>query len=76
MVVIRPLSPSSRLCGACWMCSLMPSSADSAVGDVQAAEQVACWSHVAQEARRGGDKGRLRGGSERCVCILVPACFF
>lgn len=72
VAVIRPFSSSSSLCGACWMCSLMPGSAGSSVGDVQAAEQVACRSHVAQEARSGEEKGPLGGGSERCVCILVP----
>lgn len=49
------------------MCSVTPGSADSSVGDIQAAEQVACRSHVAQEAHGGEEKGLLRGGSERCV---------
>lgn len=53
------------------MCSLMPGSAGSSVGDVQAAEEAACRSRVAQEACSGEEKGPLGGGLERCLCILV-----
>lgn len=55
------------------MCGLMPGSAGSSVGDVQTAEQVACRSHVAQEARSGEEKDPLGEGLERCVYIVVPA---
>lgn len=53
------------------MFHLMPGSAGSSVGDVQAVEEAACRSHVAQEACSEEEKGPLGGGSERCVCILV-----
>lgn len=53
---------SSKLYGACWMCSLMPGSADSSVGDMQAAEQADCWSHWPGKSHSREDEGlRWRG---------------
>lgn len=44
------------------MCSLMPGSADSSVGDMQAAEQADCWSHWPGKSHSREDEGlRWRG---------------
>lgn len=74
VAVIHPFSSSSSLCRACWMCSFMPGSAGCSVGDVQAAEQIVCWSRVAEEARSEEETGPLGEESKRCICILTPAC--
>lgn len=70
---------SSKLYVACSVCSLMPGSADSSVGDVQAAvraeqsgaEQADCWSQWPSKTTAGGDKSSAGGGRERYDCISV-----
>lgn len=72
---------SSKLYVACSVCSLMPGSADSSVGDVQAAvraeqsgaEQADCWSQWPSKTTAGGDKSSA-GGAERGMTVSLSVC--
>lgn len=78
---------SSKLYVACSVCSLMPGSADSSVGDMQAAaraeqsgaEQADCWNQWPSKNTAGRIRALPEGGERgmtvsRCLPVCICSC--